>query len=162
MAKPTVCEAPITRGPNRGQLATGTDAGYLRHRNAGEAACEWCREAHNLLNRTYLRAYYREHRPKYLAKQRRAKLRRYNLEVHEYEALLAAQGGVCAICGSKDPGSRVELFSVDHDHRCCPGQRSCGQCIRGLLCVHCNMGLGKFGDNRERLAAATDYLTRSS
>lgn len=31
---------------------------------------------------------------------------------------------------------------VDHDHRCCPGDRSCGLCIRGLAHDSCNKNLG--------------------
>jgi hypothetical protein len=42
---------------------------------------------------------------------------------------------------------------VDHDHACCPKQvkataKTCGKCIRGLLCFRCNTSLGyveKFG-----------------
>lgn len=32
-------------------------------------------------------------------------------------------------------------FAVDHDHRCCSGQDSCGQCIRGIICRDCNMAM---------------------
>lgn len=39
------CERPITRGPNKGELATGTVAGYQRHRDAVETLCEPCAEA---------------------------------------------------------------------------------------------------------------------
>lgn len=52
--------------------------------------------------------------------------------------MLQEQGGVCAIC--KQPPRRNKLH-VDHDHSCCPGKRSCGRCIRGLLCASCNSKL---------------------
>lgn len=42
-----ICAAPITRGPNKCQPATGTTAGYSRHRYAGEPACPACLAAHN-------------------------------------------------------------------------------------------------------------------
>lgn len=60
---------------------------------------------------------------------------RYNIDAATYMRLLASQDGACAICGIK-PGSR--RLAVDHDHKCCPGRRSCGACIRGLLCKRCN------------------------
>jgi hypothetical protein len=78
----------------------------------------------------------------------------------EYEEKLAAQGGGCAICGSKSPGKNRTRFARDHDHRCCPGrgQKTCGKCLRALLCHDCNVGLGDFHDNPKLLRKAAEYL----
>ena len=51
-----------------------------------------------------------------------------------------------------------EQKNVDHDHDCCPGQSSCGKCIRGLLCLTCNRALGLLKDDPMRVRAAADYL----
>lgn len=73
---------------------------------------------------------------------RRSNIKRYyHFTEAEYDALLEAQGGVCAICESSDPKGRGRYFHIDHDHLHCPeGARSCGKCIRGLLCHLCNIG----------------------
>lgn len=84
-------------------------------------------------------------------------VRNYGITVSEYERILAEQGSACAICGGqpKDGPS----FHVDHDHRCCPERkRSCGRCIRGLLCEDCNRVLGMFGEEVVRFEAAIVYL----
>jgi transposase len=84
----------------------------------------------------------------------------YGLVAGEYEALLAQQGDVCAIC-KKPPQGRRPLH-VDHDHACCPtARKTCGRCVRGLLCNHCNRGLGAFMDDEDLLVAAVDYLKRT-
>jgi len=70
--------------------------------------------------------------------------------------MLEDQAGVCAICGLINENGR--MLAVDHDHSCCPGDRSCGKCVRKLLCGDCNMGLGKFKDDVELLAKAISYL----
>ncbi len=67
----------------------------------------------------------------------------------EYEAMLEAQGGVCAICKQKPKASPL---AVDHIH----GTDE----VRGLLCNLCNPALGLFKDDPERLEAAIKYLKR--
>lgn len=80
----------------------------------------------------------------------------YRMSPEEYEAKLAGQVGVCAVC-ARPPGAKH--LSVDHDHGCCPGGRSCGSCVRGLLCTPCNMALGVL-ENVEWRAQAEHYLER--
>lgn len=75
----------------------------------------------------------------------------------EYQAMLASQNGVCAICRTECPPGKN--LAVDHDHSCCGAGKSCKACIRGLLCQRCNTGLGQFQDSPERLQAAIAYLT---
>lgn len=82
----------------------------------------------------------------------------YGLTWANYEELLRSQGGCCAICGSPTPGKGRKRFDVDHDHRCCPGGKSCGKCIRGLLCLGCNAGIGNLKDNSILLRRAAIYI----
>lgn len=92
-----------------------------------------------------------------LAAARERNLRNvYGITPAQYDALLEMQGGACAICGGQPYEGRS--FAVDHDHRCCPGQKSCGKCLRGLLCQECNMALGKVRDSKQLLLNAIRYL----
>jgi hypothetical protein len=83
---------------------------------------------------------------------------RYGLSLDAYQELLAQQGGGCAICGTTTPNGPGKRFQVDHDHTCCPGSGSCGECIRGLLCSNCNTLIGLAKESPERLLAAVAYL----
>ena len=79
----------------------------------------------------------------------------YGLTLEDYDSMLHSQGGGCAICGSPPPGDR--RFAVDHDHACCPGAKTCGNCIRGLLCFVCNVRLGVI-EHPEWADKASEYL----
>lgn len=88
-------------------------------------------------------------------------LRRHGLTFAQFNDLLTAQGGACWICGAVTPGGHG-TWHIDHDHECCPGDRHCcGQCVRGLLCHHCNLMLGNAHDNPEVLRRAIEYLEAS-
>jgi hypothetical protein len=80
---------------------------------------------------------------------------RYNMTAKDYQLLFEQQEGCCKIC--KEPPVAKPLY-VDHDHACCPGDTSCGKCVRGLICFGCNSGLGMFKDNLKTLQSALDYL----
>lgn len=74
----------------------------------------------------------------------------YGLEPREFEAMLEAQEGRCALCG--------RLFRqtphVDHNHK--SGR------LRGLLCSRCNIGLGwveaSLRRDRRWMGRAVSYL----
>ena len=69
----------------------------------------------------------------------------YNISAIQFDALLMAQCGKCAICGEV-----MTAPHVDHDHET--------GIIRGLLCRQCNVGIGALGDKAINLQNAVDYL----
>lgn len=87
-------------------------------------------------------------------------LRGFNIPVVTYEQMLIEQCWGCAICGNVDN----QLY-VDHDRSCCSNdsttKKSCGYCVRGLLCISCNFGLGYMRDNRQSLIEAVSYLKQA-
>lgn len=92
---------------------------------------------------------YRKSNPEKVAlKQRRCSLKRkYGITLDDYNSMLEAQGGRCAICGEE----KAETLSVDHDHE--TGK------VRGLLCAHCNHVVGFARDKIELLESTIRYLT---
>ncbi|MFL5644777.1 MAG: endonuclease VII domain-containing protein [Chloroflexota bacterium] len=84
--------------------------------------------------------------------------RRHGLGADGIQAVLDRQGGGCAIChtpAGADPGTRL---AVDHDHAHCAGKTGCPDCVRGLLCVHCNNILRSAKDDPAILRRAIAYL----
>lgn len=84
----------------------------------------------------------------------------YNITQEQYDEMMERQGGTCAICDQPCPSGK--RLHVDHDHSCCPGIKSCGKCVRGLLCTNCNNGLGRFKDDVALLGKAITYLSSSN
>jgi hypothetical protein len=76
-------------------------------------------------------------------------LKRYGISLEHYNTLLQNQNNECKICKTKN-GTHNKRLAVDHCHK------TGG--IRGLLCLNCNQGLGKFKDNIELLDVAREYL----
>ena len=85
------------------------------------------------------------------------KLKAYGLTPERFARMLVDQNNACAMCFTPFPEGQMPR--IDHDHACCPGEKSsCGRCIRGLLCVSCNTALGII-ERRYELARA--YLNRA-
>lgn len=72
----------------------------------------------------------------------------YGITLEQYNKMVVSQNGLCAIC-DKPPVD--ERLVVDHCH-------NTGK-VRGLLCRLCNSGIGKLGDDVERLKRAVAYLS---
>lgn len=81
----------------------------------------------------------------------------YGMTQEQFEEMLEAQDNKCAICFTHKDELKVRM-NIDHDHTCCPGKETCGNCVRGLICGSCNMALGAFKDNKVLLQRAIDYL----
>jgi len=123
---------------------------FYANRQARDGKCAACKECMSEYNRARWSAMTPDRR-------RRNKLSlRYGLTVEQYEEMLTAQDGVCAICGSL-PLPGVSLC-VDHDHRCCPGEKTCGRCLRKLLCTPCNLVIGYAYESVSILRSAADYV----
>jgi hypothetical protein len=73
---------------------------------------------------------------------------KYGITLLEKDAMLRAQGSVCAICKTDTPTKKG--WHVDHCHTT--------QKVRGVLCHHCNSLLGNARDNPFTLANAITYL----
>ena len=80
--------------------------------------------------------------------------RGFGLEVSDYEALLAKQKGVCAVCNQAETAlsnqGKVRKLAVDHCHAT--------NVIRGLLCYRCNYILGLCKDSTQTLRGLALYL----
>lgn len=114
---------------------------FPRNKRTADGAAAYCKPCHNARGRATRERLYGGSRHYHL-------VRRYGIGAAEVDALIAEQGGVCAICGRDDPEH------VDHDH----GTGA----IRGVLCFNCNGGLGQFRDDPMLLARAIAYLAAAA
>jgi hypothetical protein len=83
---------------------------------------------------------------------------RYGMTPEQKAQMLDEQGGLCYLCGEPLDLTRPRTVHVDHDHTCCPGNRSCGTCIRGIACDPCNRGIGYFRDDPDRMRGVASRL----
>lgn len=121
---------------------------YERHhlnQEKYEAACAWCGKAHNRAAHTCSNR----------CSQYRAQYRVYGVHsLGQLNELKARAGGHCEVCGIAEKDSPKGTLHCDHDHL--TGKP------RGMLCMHCNQGLGHFRDNAAVLNRAIEYLSRKT
>lgn len=80
---------------------------------------------------------------------------RHKISKEDYKSLLDKYRGLCWSCKDRE-GS-----CIDHDHRCCSGKFSCGQCVRGILCNQCNTALGLLGDSPSVVEKLLAYSSKA-
>lgn len=81
---------------------------------------------------------------------------KYGLSAAAWESLFDSQGRCCAVCRTSDAGRKG--WATDHDHGCCPGQATCGRCIRSIVCNGCNFIVGCI-ESHPNQAALLTYIS---
>jgi hypothetical protein len=145
---------PGTRDGRRGDcIACNLADKARRHRDNPEPARERAREWHaDPANRARTAANHERYRAdgrKQRSNRASHLKRKYGITIEQYDAKLAEQAGVCAICRCP-PRSDISLH-VDHNH--VTGE------LRGLLCFSCNVTVGHVREDHERLQSIASYLT---
>lgn len=114
---------------------------YYRDRSRPDRVFSWCKVC-TLDDQ-------KQRHAKNPTRRKELRLRRdYGVSLDEYRRRYAEQGGACLIC--REPCPTGKELAVDHDHQT--------GAVRGLLCAGCNLGLGNFRDDPQRLRAAAEYL----
>lgn len=114
--------------------------------NDGLTAGQRFYRKHRERMREKCRSYHAQNPDKNWARQLRYA---FGITVEDYNKMFTQQKGCCAICTVHQDALDKRLC-VDHDH-------STGV-VRGLLCFHCNTGLGHFRDDPVFLERAADYM----
>lgn len=119
---------------NRAAYKAWRQANVEKARELTRASCRQWRESDPERARVKGRETYNRNRERIRDRQVGVRLKsRYGITLEDYEALLAKQNGVCAIC--EQPCKTGERLSVDHNHAT--------GVVRGLLCRGCNFRLGQ-------------------
>lgn len=143
---------------------------FGKDRNTPTGFTYKCKECRNRKTREYSRAHghykqrnsrHADYRRNYYARpdvSRRVKNQQlqktFGITIEQFDQLLAAQNGVCAICRQPERAKYNKNLAVDHCHD--------HGTIRGLLCSHCNRALGLFDDDFGRLLAAAYYILKGA
>jgi hypothetical protein len=80
---------------------------------------------------------------------------KYNITSKDYDTMLKEQNHKCKICS-------VDFLYNKHNTKPFIDHCHTTNKVRGLLCLHCNAGLGCFKDNTEALTKANNYLQENT
>jgi hypothetical protein len=159
-------QRPTTQQIERSCVVCGTKFKPEQKRGVGR---KWCTEECRL---TILRGYKPRKKQKVLDRKRWARewqkknrtpvkekdrdlQRKFGITLEQYNEMLAAQNGVCALCGQPEKvidkrSGKPRSLAVDHHH-------DTGK-VRALLCMACNQGIGNMQESVAKLQKAVQYL----
>jgi hypothetical protein len=112
-----------------------------RHKIAQDRWVEENREENNAYRAKWAKLDRIENIVAYHERELARDMKKYGTTVEWYRDRLVEQCGVCALCKhlSHHHGT-IQRLQVDHNHDCCDLKtKSCGKCLRGLLCADCNI-----------------------
>jgi len=174
MTTQIVCTGPCKRTLNH----TEENFHMLRQKGKPEKLRTRCKQCHGLAVkawqeknaekfREYQKGWIKEDKAsdpeKWRERQFNQDMRKMGKTPEWYNETFAAQNSVCKICRRPEieihpKTKQIQRLAVDHDHACCPGDRSCGECVRGLLCAKCNQCLHQVEEVPMWLYYVSDYL----
>ena len=126
---------------------------FCKAKNYKDGRRGTCKKCHT----EYQKKYYKDNEDKRQAKNKMntkyvPSWKRHHLTKEQYEELFNKFNGKCHIC-------RIENgYAIDHDHSCCDKNRSCGKCVRGILCRGCNTALGNLKENANTVLNLIKYI----
>jgi hypothetical protein len=143
----------MTKNCSRCQVEKGIEE-FVQNKRYKDGRRGICKPCHS----EYMTNYYLRNPEKYAVKLAQANItipnwKRHKITEESYKGMLAQFDGNCHVCKLRPENS------IDHDHTCCDATRSCGDCVRGVLCLQCNTALGLLGDDIKVVQSALDYLS---
>jgi hypothetical protein len=123
-------------------------------RAAGRKASQRFRDIHGAESKKYQREWARNLSPeKKKLRAKKGNRRRYGLTIEKYDAKLASQNNLCALC-HKPFNSKIERERpvLDHNHRT--------KVLRDFIHSQCNIGIGNLLDDAAICRLAAEYLER--
>lgn len=129
-------EERICRYPNCGYpiLSKGLCTGHYQQAHKGRELTPIVRDAY-VPKTCRVRVCGRPQHAKGLCSRHASISARFSISSRDMESIYDAG---CANEGCQ----ATDNLHIDHDHSCCPGNESCGKCVRGVLCGSCNVTLG--------------------
>jgi len=116
---------------------------FGKNRSSYDGFTAYCSVCHNIKGKESVKKHWGNSRHYHL-------VRKYGITAKDADDILHKQGDVCALCLCIPNKNLRVPWHVDHDHK--TGK------VRGILCHHCNTGLGNLRDDTDVLRRAIRYL----